>query len=116
MSRQLVEKFWSIQNDRDYTKLTELFAEDAVFEDCVTGRFEGKAAIATMMAEVTKKLSNSEQYFEVVEMAATDEVGWARWVWKGPGKELAGHSLYKFRGGKLTYNYDFYCPSRSSES
>ena len=32
-AQETIELFWKTQDDRDYTRLVELFAEDAVVED-----------------------------------------------------------------------------------
>ena len=44
-AKEIIEKFWEIQDEGDYTKVVELFAEDAVLVDPFFGIFEGKTAI-----------------------------------------------------------------------
>lgn len=115
MAKQLIEQFWEIQKSRDYTRLVELFSDDAVYEDCLLGKFEGKAAIAQMMEDATKKLGDADQYFDLIEIAANDTVGWSRWIWKGPGIELNGVSINKIKDGKIVYNLDFYNPAEAPQ-
>ena len=44
-AKEVIEKFWKIQDEGDYTKVVELFAEDAVLVDPFFGTFKGKEAI-----------------------------------------------------------------------
>ena len=32
-AKEVIKRFWEIQDEGDYTKLVDLFSEDAVFED-----------------------------------------------------------------------------------
>ena len=32
-AKEVIKKFWDIQDKGDYTELVDLFSEDAVFED-----------------------------------------------------------------------------------
>ena len=48
-AKAVIEKFWTIQNDHDYSKLVPLFTEDAVFEDPAIGRVKGIAAITELL-------------------------------------------------------------------
>ena len=41
-AKEIIETFWKIQDGGDYTKVVELFAEDAVLVDPFFGTFEGK--------------------------------------------------------------------------
>ena len=38
---EVIKKFWEIQDEGDYTKVIDLFSEDALFEDPVYGTFRG---------------------------------------------------------------------------
>ncbi len=46
---ETIRRFWGIQDDHDYTRLVELFAEDATLEDPQWGVIEGKEAIGAFM-------------------------------------------------------------------
>lgn len=107
-ARQVIETFWKIQNDHDYSKLIPLFADDAIFEDPAIGRIEGKDNIAALFAQLTKELADKKMHFEVQEIAGDETVAWARWLWKRPDADLEGVGLYRVHDGKLTHYRDFY--------
>jgi ketosteroid isomerase-like protein len=54
-AKEVIEKFWEIQDEGDYTKVIELFSEDAVFEDPIYGTFNGKEEILEFMKKKIKK-------------------------------------------------------------
>ena len=33
-ANEVIKRFWEIQDEGDYTKVIDLFSEDALFEDC----------------------------------------------------------------------------------
>lgn len=107
-AKQVIEKFWSVQDGHDYTKLIPLFADNAIFEDPAIGRIEGKENIATLFARLTQELADKKMHFEVLEIAGGETIAWARWLWKRPDGDLAGVGLYKVQNGKLTSYRDFY--------
>ena len=107
-AKQAIEKFWSIQNDHDYTKLIPLFADDATFDDPAIGRVEGKENIAALFAQLTEELADKKMHFEVLEIAGGETIAWARWLWKRPDGDIEGVGLYKVRDGKLASYRDFY--------
>ncbi|GAB5488994.1 MAG: hypothetical protein Pars2KO_25640 [Parasphingorhabdus sp.] len=107
-AKDVIEKFWDIQDGHDYTKLIPLFADDATFDDPAIGRIEGKENIAALFAELTKELAEKKMHFEVLEIAGDESVAWARWLWKRPDGDLEGVGLYKVKDGKLISYRDFY--------
>ena len=107
-AREVIEEFWEIQNDHDYTKMLHLFADNAVFEDPAIGRVEGKPAIAELMAMLTRELADKKMHFEVLEIAGDDHVAWSHWLWKRPDGDIEGVGLYKVEDGQLTSYRDFY--------
>lgn len=107
-AKDVIEKFWDIQDGHDYTKLIPLFADDATFEDPAIGRIEGKENIAALFAQLTKELADKKMHFEVLEIAGDDSVAWARWLWKRPDGDLEGVGLYRVHDGKLASYRDFY--------
>ncbi len=107
-AKQVIEKFWEIQNDHDYTKLSPLFADEAVFEDPAIGRVEGKPAIEKLLAGLTKELADKKMHFEVLEIAGDEHVAWSRWLWKRPEGDIEGVGLYKVADGQLISYRDFY--------
>ncbi len=107
-AKDVIEKFWSVQDGHDYTKLIPLFADDATFDDPAIGRIEGKESIAALFAELTKELADKKMHFEVLEIAGDESVAWARWLWKRPDGDIEGVGLYKVNDGKLISYRDFY--------
>lgn len=107
-AKQVIEQFWEIQNDNDYSKLIPLFADDAVFEDPAIGRVEGIAAISALLHQLTKELAEKKMHFEVLEIAGDASVAWSRWLWKRPDGDVEGVGLYTVVDGKLTSYRDCY--------
>ncbi len=104
---ETIQLFWNLQDSGDYTKTVALFAEDAVVEDPVFGRFEGREAIGAFMAKMNEEMSKRDTHFRVEEIAASDEVAWARWVAHTPRGEIEGCGLYRVVGGEMTFYRDY---------
>jgi len=104
---ETIQRFWDIQNSGDYNQVVPLFAEDAVVEDPVYGRFEGRDAIAGFMARMVDEMGGRSIRFRLVELAGDGEVAWAQWVAETPGGEIEGCGLYRVRDGQLTYYRDY---------
>ena len=92
-AKQTIEQFWRIQDEGDYTRVVELFAEDAILVDPFFGTFNGKEAIAGFMAKMNEEMKNRETDFVVREVA-------------GAG-DIEGCGLYKVRDGLMTYYKDY---------
>ena len=107
-AKQLIEKFWALQDGHDYSKLIPLFADNAVFEDPAIGRVEGIEAIAALLHHLTKELADKKMHFEVLEIAGDEQVAWSRWLWKRLDGDIEGVGLYKVADGKLTSYRDCY--------
>jgi ketosteroid isomerase-like protein len=102
-----IKRFWEIQDEGDYSKLSALFADDAVLEDPVYGTFRGGAAIAEFMATMNVEMSKAGASFRLVELAGDDHTAWAQWeatTTKGPRQ---GVGVYRVAGGMLTYYRDY---------
>ncbi len=87
-----IQRFWEIQNDRDYRRTVELFAEDAVFVDPVFGTFEGREAIGAFMEKMTAQMNHINAAFTLEELEGDDRTAWAQWVSPpitGPATALA---------------------------
>ncbi len=110
-----IEKFWQVQNSRDYTQLIDLFADDAILEDPIYGRYEGKKAIGEFMTLMVEEMSKIDTYFEVEEIAGDETVAWAQWVAVSPQGRRKGCGLYKTSNGKLTYYRDYFDPEQKTE-
>lgn len=110
-AQQVVERFWHVQDEGDYTKLVELFTDDAVAEDENVGRFEGKEAITGFMQQMADTLPELGIHFEVLEIAGDEETAWARWqAVYGDGARAEGVGIYRVRGDKLCYYRDYFTP------
>jgi len=99
--------FWQIQNDRDYTRLVKLFADDAVLEDPIYGRFEGREAIGEFMAKMNEATEAANMHFDALEIAGDDHTAWCRWVARSPKGDRNGVGIYKVANSKLTFYQDF---------
>ena len=104
---ETIQLFWTTQNDRDYTRLVELFSNDAVLEDPFYGRFEGKAAIAAFMSKMNEEMGKQAIHFSVVEIAGGGDTAWAQWIAHTPQGDRQGCGLYRVKNGKLTYYRDY---------
>ena len=92
-AKEIIEKFWEIQDEGDYTKVVELFAEDAVLVDPFFGIFEGKTAIGEFMKKMNKEMASRETSFIAREIDGGGEVAWAQWIAKTPNGDVEGLSL-----------------------
>ncbi len=114
-AKETIERFWKVQDSRDYTQLVDLFADDAVLEDPIYGRFEGKKSISEFMTLMVEEMSKVETHFEVEEIAGDDHVAWARWVAVSPEGQRKGCGIYKTNDGKLTYYRDYFDAQQKPE-
>ena len=102
-----IERFWKVQDDGDYSKLSELFADDAVLVDPVFGTFECAAAIAAFMEKMNVEMRARGASFRLVELAGDDETAWAQWEATTSSGPRTGVGVYRVRDGKLTYYRDY---------
>lgn len=106
-AKQIIEQFWRIQDEGDYTKVVALFAEDAILVDPFFGTFDGKEAIAGFMAKMNEEMKTQNTAFVVREIEGDGDVAWAQWVAKTPAGDIEGCGLYKVRDGLMTYYKDY---------
>jgi steroid delta-isomerase len=104
---EIIETFWRIQDEGDYTKVVDLFAEDAVLVDPFFGTFEGKAAIGEFMKKMNAEMGARQTSFVVREIDGGGDVAWAQWTAKTPAGEIDGCGLYRVRDGLMTYYKDY---------
>jgi limonene-1,2-epoxide hydrolase len=109
-AQQIIEKFWDIQNAGDYTKLAPLFAEDALLEDPIWGRYEGREAILGFMTTMVAEMRERKISFTVDEICGDDHAVWARWTMHSPAGARSGVGIYKVKDGQLTYYRDYIDP------
>ena len=106
-AKEIIETFWRIQDEGDYTKVVDLFAEDAVLVDPFFGTFEGKAAIGEFMKKMNAERGARQSSFVVREIDGGGDVAWAQWTAKTPAGEIDGCGLYRVRDGLMTYYKDY---------
>ncbi|NBW75608.1 MAG: nuclear transport factor 2 family protein [Sphingomonadaceae bacterium] len=109
-AQRVIEEFWRIQDSGDYTKLVDLFAEDALLEDPVYGTYQGKAAIHQFMSKMVEEMGERKIHFTIDEICGDDHAVWSRWTMHSPAGSKGGCGLYKVAGGKLTYYRDYMDP------
>ena len=106
-AKEIIETFWKIQDGGDYTKVVELFDEDAVLVDPFFGTFEGKKAIGEFMNKMNKEMTSRETSFIAKEIDGGGEVAWAQWTAKTPNGDVEGCGLYRVKNGMMTYYKDY---------
>lgn len=102
-----LRRFWEIQDGGDYSKLAELFADDAVLVDPVYGTFTGGEAIAAFMTKMNTEMRKLGASFALEELAGDDETAWAQWTATTAKGPRTGVGVYRVRNGKLTYYRDY---------
>lgn len=109
-AQDTIERFWRIQDSGDYTRLVDLFAEDAVVEDVVWGTHRGRAAFMEFMTTMVKEMGERKIHFTVDEIFGDDHACWARYTMHSPAGSRGGCGVYKVSDGKLTYYRDYMDP------
>ncbi len=106
-AKQVIERFWELQDSGDYTQTVALFADDAQLVDPFFGTFNGKQAIGEFMAKMVEVMGEQKTSFRVLEIAGGGDVAWAQWVAQTPAGDVQGCGLYKVVDGKMTYYKDY---------
>ncbi|MEQ8772041.1 MAG: nuclear transport factor 2 family protein [Erythrobacter sp.] len=109
-AQDVIEQFWRIQDEGDYTKLAPLFAEDAVVEDPVWGTYHGREAILDFMPKMVAEMGTRKIRFTVDENCGEDHAVRARWTKHSPERSRGGCGIYQVSGGQLTYYRDYMDP------
>jgi steroid Delta-isomerase len=108
----IIKRFGAVEDDQRYTRLVELFADDAVYYDPFFGPQRGKEAIHGFMTEMEKFVPASGAYFDEWEVHADTDTGWARWTMWANGADgtklpVKGQSIYRLRDGQVTFVTDY---------
>lgn len=107
-AKAVIQDFWDIQDDGgDYTRLVELYADDAVLVDPFFGTINGKQAIGEYMQKMVELAGQSGGRFERQDICADGEAAWVRWDWIMPERTTDGVTIYKVRDGKIVYYRDY---------
>jgi ketosteroid isomerase-like protein len=112
---ETLRRFGAVEDDQKYTRLVELFAEDAVYYDPFFGPQRGREAIRTFMGHMEEMVPGSGATFRDWHVEADRVVGWATWVMEvrtpdGPF-DVPGQSLYRLNDdGLVTFVTDYLDP------
>jgi len=110
----IITMFGSVEDDQKYTRLVDLFTDDAVYYDPFAGPQVGRAAIHEFMSEMERVIPAMGVYFSNWETRADSHTGWSRWemvVPVGDAKHpIPGQSLYRLRDGKVCFVADYVDP------
>jgi steroid Delta-isomerase len=104
----VLRRFGAVEDDQRYTRLVELFTDDAVYYDPFLGAQRGREAIAGFMAHMEDVVPASGIRFLDWEVEADTVCGWSRWTMAGPGPDGAevpvpGQSIYRLRDGLVCF-------------
>ena len=107
----IISQFGAVEDDQRYTRLVDLFTDDAVYYDPFLGAQRGKPAIREFMAHMEQVVPSSGARFDAWETQADTTCGWATWTMIAPngrGEDVAvpGQSLYRLRDGKVSFVAD----------
>ena len=108
---EIIDRFGGVEDDQRYTRLVELFADDAVYYDPFFGAQRGREAIRTFMEHMEEVVPKSGARFDTWHTEADTNCGWATWVMVAPGVDgsevaVPGQSLYRLRDGLVTFVAD----------
>ena len=108
---EIIDRFGAVEDDQRYTRLLDLFTDDAIYCDPFVGPQVGIAAIGSFMAEMERVIPKMGVFFSDWETVADSTVGWARWTMvvpvDGEKRPIRGQSLYRLRDGKVCYVADY---------
>lgn len=102
-----ISRFWEVQDAGDYTATSELFAEDALFEDPIYGTFTGRSAIAEFMAKMNAVVGAQGGAFRATRIEGDDATAWAQWEYTSPDRTMSGVGIYRVADGHITYYRDY---------
>jgi ketosteroid isomerase-like protein len=107
----LLRQFGDVEADQRYTRLIDLFADEAIYHDPLFGPQVGREAILGFMTHMEKVVPGSGVRFDSWTTEADTNCGWANWVMvasapSGEEVPVAGQSLYRLRNGKVTFVAD----------
>ena len=104
---ETLRRFWEIQDGGDYSRLSELFSDDAVLVDPIFGTFHGAEAIAGFMTKMNAEMGKAGASFRLVELAGSGDVAWCQWEATTKQGHRTGVGIYRTRDGRITYYRDY---------
>ena len=107
----VISRFGAVEDDQRYTRLVELFTDDAVYYDPFFGAQRGKAAIHQFMEHMEEMVPKSGARFDEWVTEGDTTCGWAKWIMVARGVDgeevpVPGQSLYRLRDGKVSFVAD----------
>lgn len=112
---EVLRRFWECQDRGGFAELAQFFADDAVFDDPLAGRFSGRSEIAAFLQRAAVEMAAHQVTFRLVELAGDDEIAWARWEAVSPRGVRPGVGLYRVRDGLLVSYFDLLGPAPRSD-
>lgn len=114
-THEMLALFGGVEDDQKYSRLVDLFADDAVYYDPFFGPQIGKPAITDFMAHMEKVVPASGARFENWQVTAGTNCGFAQWQMvarRADGEEVwvPGESLYRLRDGHVLGVVDYVDP------
>lgn len=103
----IIAKFGAVEDDQRYTRLVELFTDDAIYYDPFMGPQRGKEQIRTFMGHMEELVPAAGARFDAWDISAGTTVAWAKWTMYARGANgevgIPGQSIYRLRndGGSL---------------
>lgn len=110
---EIIARFGAVEDDQRYTRLVELFAEDAVYYDPFMGAQRGRDAIREFMGHMERLVPAANVRFDDWQVQADSTVGWSTWIMVAPGADGAevgvpGQSVYRLNpAGQVTFVADY---------
>ncbi len=122
LNSKIAESFISTLNRQNYDQFTELFSENATYEEVCSGRFyTGKTEIKNYIVGSIKGIPDTK--FELVSITADEKHAAVEWIWEGTNSvgwpqmnipatdkkiRLKGVSVMQIVNGKIVRNCDYW--------
>lgn len=115
-AEDVIARFGAVEDDQRYTRLVDVFTDDAIYYDPFFGPQRGREAIRQFMSHMEEFVPKSGARFDSWDPAGDTVCGWARWtmvVRNADGVEVPvpGQSLYRLRetddGPKVCFAADY---------
>ncbi len=110
---EIIARFGAVEDDQRYTRLVELFADDAIYYDPFMGAQRGRDAIREFMGHMERLVPAANVRFDDWQVQADSTVGWSTWIMVAPGADGAevgvpGQSVYRLNpAGQVTFVADY---------
>lgn len=100
-AEQIIKKFGAVEDDQRYTRLVDLFTDDAIYFDPFLGPQYGKEQIRVFMGHMEEMVPAAGARFDEWEVCAENTTAWARWTMYAKGADgevgINGQSIYRLR-------------------